>query len=127
MSPQDMESEDGSTLERFDDDWDGPQETVSTRVTGLWWNDEETGETGQFSVEVEYQPDEWLVYPESLVLFLRQYSGVETRPEPVLEEVWKELSELLFGAKSDADGQLYVKIDAETPADSYSVRAGGIK
>jgi hypothetical protein len=111
-------------LDRFSADSRGPQSTVTAQVDGVWWTDEDRGASGKMTIEIEYNPETWLVYPESLVHFLREVCDDAMRPEEAGPEVYSELSELLFGSEVEAEGNLFVLIQAQTAADSYEFQVG---
>lgn len=118
---------DSDVLRRFREERVETQRKVSAGVSGLWWRDEDTDSTGQFSVSVTYQPDEFLVYPESLTQFLRQFNDIEERPEVIARLVWAELAELLYGGHVEADKSLVVEVSVETSTQMFSVQVGEVQ
>lgn len=103
-----------------------PREMITAIVSGLWWVDGNTGQEGQFNVHVEYRPRHWVLYPDTLTDFLRSFHDVSVRPEPAATFIWNELATLLYDSESDAEGNLRIRVDAETVADEYEIEKGEI-
>jgi hypothetical protein len=127
MSAENENAESSENLERFEAVDSGPPKIIEGCADGLWWTDSKTERDGQVAVHFRYVPVDWVVYPESLVRYLRRFEDAEERPEPMASEVWNVLSELLYNEPEQVDELMEIRVEAETPLDGYSVKIGDIK
>lgn len=125
MSAEPNAEEEAAGLDRFETGWPAQNSTITAVATGLWWTNKKTEQDAKIRVEIEYQPKDWIVYPETLVAFLKEFDV--TRPEPMANEIWNELAQFLYDGTDGAEGSLKVDLYADTQLDAYHVEVGEVE
>lgn len=111
------------TLNRVDEE--DVFETVDVTIDGLWWEDEKRSRTGKVDITVYYNPNQWYIYPDALLQFMREEGRSEQmRPEEMVSTLWNELASILYNTPDYAEGNLRVTGDVTCSADEYTITRG---